>query len=79
MVDATKSLLTVNPNLSKEWHKTKNADLTPQDVTAGSNRKVWWLCPEKHSYEATIDNRNLNGSGCPQCSKQRKSKYKIKV
>ena len=34
--------LTPYPHLVKEWHPTKNGDLTPKDVTYGSNKKVWW-------------------------------------
>ena len=35
-------LATKNPALSREWHPTKNGDLTPLDVSPGSNKKVWW-------------------------------------
>tara|TARA_B110000285_G_scaffold180449_1_gene203483 strand:+ start:85 stop:225 length:141 start_codon:yes stop_codon:yes gene_type:complete len=37
-----KSLAEVNPELAEEWHPTKNGELTPFDVTKGSNKKVWW-------------------------------------
>lgn len=47
-------LSTVNPRLAKEWHPIKNGDLTPFDITAGSGKKVWWLCPLGHEYQATI-------------------------
>lgn len=36
-------LATVNPVLAKEWHPTKNGDLKPTQVTAGSTISVWWL------------------------------------
>ncbi len=39
-----KSLAEVNPALAKEWHPTKNGDLTPFDFAAKSNKKVWWKC-----------------------------------
>jgi hypothetical protein len=29
------SLAETMPELSKEWHPTKNGDLTPNDITAG--------------------------------------------
>ena len=29
------------PDLAKEWHPTKNGDLTPDQVLWGSNRRVW--------------------------------------
>ena len=66
-------LKTVNPELAAEWHPTKNEDLTPEMVTAGSNKKVWWLLPYddpetgKHfdfEWEAEVYNRN-NDRNCP--------------
>ncbi|PFE03289.1 hypothetical protein COE15_27285 [Bacillus cereus] len=30
--------------LSKEWHPIKNSPLTPNNVLAGSTKKVWWVC-----------------------------------
>ena len=35
-----KSLAEVNTELTKQWHPTKNGDLTPLDVTFGSARKA---------------------------------------
>jgi hypothetical protein len=66
-------LATVNPELAKEWHPTKNGDLTPDMVNVDSNRKVWWQLPYddpktgEHfdfEWEATVANRN-KGMGCP--------------
>ena len=37
-------LITLFPNIAKEWNKTKNAPLMPSDVKSGSSRKVWWIC-----------------------------------
>lgn len=64
-----KSLAEVNPALAKEWHPTKNADLTPFDFTAGSNEKVWWKCDKgiDHEWDGSINNRS-RGRGCPICS-----------
>jgi len=55
------------PNLIKQWHPTKNKDLTPFDVTPGSHKKVWWKCKQGHEWQAQIKSRT-NGSGCPYCS-----------
>lgn len=60
-------LQAVNPIIAKEWHPTKNRGLTPKDVTAGTKRKVWWLCKKGHEWQARISNRN-KGTGCPYCS-----------
>ena len=65
---------TVNPTLALEWHPTKNGDLKPTDVSAGSKKKVWWKCSKcGHEWQATINNRNTR-SGCPHCA-GRKSHY----
>lgn len=57
-----------NPDLAKEWDSNKNAPITPSQVSKGSNKKVWWICSQGHSFEATIKNRNLNGTKCPYCT-----------
>ena len=35
------SLAEVHPELVSEWSE-KNLPLTPDDITFGSNKKVWW-------------------------------------
>lgn len=60
------------PELAREWHPIKNGSLTPNDVTSGSRRKVWWKCPkgEDHAWQATVYGR-AKGLGCPICSNQK--------
>lgn len=36
-------LKTINPKLAAQWHPTKNGNLKPTQVTANTERKVWWL------------------------------------
>ncbi|WP_445381585.1 zinc-ribbon domain-containing protein [Robiginitalea sp. IMCC43444] len=63
-----------HPDLSKEWHPTKNGDLSPFDVSYGSAQKVWWKCPkgEDHEWESTVNNRTRGkGQGCPVCTGQK--------
>ena len=60
-------LRTVNPSLAKEWNYDKNDELTPEEVTPNSHKKVWWKCGKGHEWQATIADRN-NGRGCPYCS-----------
>ena len=45
--------LTSYPHLVKQWHPTKNGELTPKQLTYGSNKKVWWRCHKGHSWETT--------------------------
>ena len=71
----------LKPELAWEWYQPLNGDLTPADVTLGSNKKVWWCCSDNHVWEARIYSRTrFKGSGCPVCSgvaKFRKIKYYI--
>lgn len=61
-------LLLTHPEVSKEWHPTKNHRLTPEDVSQGSTLRVYWSCSKcKNEYDATICNRSK--SGCPYCKK----------
>ncbi len=66
------SLAKLNPELSEEWHPTKNGRLTPYDITPGSGRKAWWKCPkgDDHEWKAYVYSRS-NGLGCPICSNQK--------
>jgi hypothetical protein len=65
-----KSLLRLNPTLSKEWDFKKNFPLTPRNFTPGSHKKVWWKCSkgEDHEWISTIYHRALNHRGCPFCA-----------
>jgi hypothetical protein len=56
-----------NPRLARQWHPTKNKELLPQDVTPGTDEKVWWVCGKGHEWEATVRSRN-RGTGCPCCA-----------
>ena len=60
-------LVTLNPELSKQWHPTKNGSLTPFDVTVGSDKRVWWKCDkgDDHEWEASVGNRHNLETGCP--------------
>ena len=59
-------LANVNPELSMEWHPYKNGSLKPSMITAGSDKKVWWMCSKGHEWQATVKDRNQK-SGCPYC------------
>lgn len=65
-VNVTNSLATLNPILSEQWHPTKNGTLTPDQVTTGSGKKVWWQCKQGHEWQAIICERH-RGKNCPYC------------
>lgn len=68
-----KSLSDLMPYLAKEWHPTKNGDLTPEMVTLGSAKDVIWFL---HYFDAKTKKcfdfewsakvkKRVNGQGCP--------------
>ena len=59
-------LVTVNPKLAAQWHPEKNGGIQPTEVTAGSAKKVWWICAEGHEWIASVSSRS-NGANCPHC------------
>lgn len=58
-------LVSVNPELAKEWDTQKNS-LKPYEVLATANEKYFWKCMNGHSWQATVASRK-NGRGCPVC------------
>ena len=58
------------PEIAKQWHPTENGNITPDQVTAHSNKKWYWLCDKGHVYEMSTYNR-VNGQNCPYCNNRR--------
>ena len=70
-------LATLDPAVAKEWHPTLNGALTPEMVTVGSHRKVWWQCTCGHVWKAAIYPRTgKQRCGCPVCAGKTKRKTK---
>ncbi len=63
-------LATLYPSLAAQWHPTKNAPLTPQQVLPGSHRMVWWQCEKRHEWRAQVKSR-VAGCGCPVCANRK--------
>ena len=70
-IDPKRTLQYRFPEIAKEWHPTLNYPLTPKNITYGSNKKVWWQCPEvkDHIYDAIICDRTNKKKrvGCSFC------------
>ncbi|MBE6566307.1 MAG: hypothetical protein E7659_04280 [Ruminococcaceae bacterium] len=64
------SLLFVNPKVAKEWNHKRNGNLKPEYCAANADKRVWWICSEKHEWQAMIYERN-HGTGCPYCSNRK--------
>lgn len=77
-------LQTTHPHIASEWHPTKNRNLTPLDVLAGSTYMAWWYLPYddpitcKHfdfEWQSTVDNRTHKNTSCPYLSNPAKAIY----
>lgn len=71
------SLAISHPELSKQWHPDKNGELTPDKVTSGCVKEVWWRGKCGHEWIASIRIRagkyrispdKSKFGGCPYCS-----------
>ena len=60
------SLAEVHPELITEWSE-KNLPLTPDDITFGSNKKIWWKGACGHEWKTSVKARS-NGEKSPICS-----------
>jgi DNA-directed RNA polymerase subunit RPC12/RpoP len=71
VVPGRNDLTTVHLGLAAEWHPGRNGGLLPTQVTAGSDKKVWWRCANcGHEWPAKIADRERKGNGCPACAGQ---------
>jgi hypothetical protein len=63
---AKTSLTAVAPQVAAEWHPTKNA-VPPTEVDADHMMNAWWVCPNRHEYQATVRSRARSNRRCPTC------------
>lgn len=61
------SLADTDPHLVASWHPTKNGDLRPEDVIAGSERVVFWRCDAGHDFQMRLVKRKM-GARCQVCT-----------
>ena len=64
---SARSLAQRMPQLAAQWDYKKNAPLTPEQVTYGMRKKVWWRCAAGHSWQAQVMGR-FQGNHCPICT-----------
>ncbi|MBQ7093958.1 MAG: zinc-ribbon domain-containing protein, partial [Clostridia bacterium] len=68
ILNKTGSLAQNFPDLLSEWDYKKN-DVLPQDITAGSGKKIWWKCKVcGHEWKTSVSHRTSRHGGCPCCS-----------
>ena len=59
-----------NSHLLKYWNYEKNSKITPNSILFNSSKKVWWICPNGHSYRKEI-NKKEDRNDCPICNNRR--------
>jgi hypothetical protein len=71
-----KSLAEVYPEVAATWHPERNGTLTPDQVSSGNSRRVWWQCPAGHEWEEVVSGRRStipqwkkgDPAACRQCA-----------
>ena len=71
--DGRNSLLSLQPELVKQWHNEKNDGLLPADIASGYGKKVWWSCDNStcehpHEWQSAPNTRIGQRTGCPFCA-----------
>lgn len=67
-------LQTLRPNLALQWDTEKNI-LTPQQVTIGTHKFVYWKCKHGKSWKARVCKRKSDKCSCT--SNKRESTYNL--
>jgi hypothetical protein len=63
------SLADLHPTIAAQWHPTKNAPLTPDQINPGTTRRIWWLCEKcGREWQTNAANRVRGGTGCRSCA-----------
>ena len=81
LVVGINDLATTHKELIKEWDYEKNNELgiEPTDVTYGSKKMVYWICPRGHSWRANIYSRTSGGHNCLKCKEELRTSFPEKA
>lgn len=67
LIKGINDLLTLRPEIAADWDYEKNYPLTPDNVTAFSNKRVWWKCTKcQHEWQSSVSNRDF--PNCKSCN-----------
>ena len=60
-------------DLIKSWNFRRNGTLSPETISTGSHKKVWWICEVcGHEWPAVVSSRaGKQKCGCPVCAGQK--------
>jgi len=73
-----RNLRTQAPASADLWHPTRNEGLTPDDVTSGSDRVVWWRCANGHEWQGKVSDR-VRAPRCPECQLVHRSMMEVRI
>ena len=69
-----RSLAVLRPDLASELHPTRNGELDPYQLGAGSHLRLWWRCRScGHEWRTAVKGRSGAGYGCPRCARERRA------
>lgn len=63
-----KALSATNPEIAVEWDYSRNGSLTPEQVNAGSEARVYWCCKNCGYVWKTSITVRTTGHNCPACA-----------
>lgn len=63
-------LATTHPDVVQHWDYGRN-DLDPSGVSAGSKKRMWWICDEGHSWQVAVHDKVHYNIVCPYCSNKK--------
>lgn len=70
-IPRAESLGFLYPYLISEWSKELNAPLTPFQIKAGSQQRVWWTCSVcDFTWSTRVYSRTYSLTGCPDCARR---------
>ena len=68
IVPGENDLATTVPSIAEQWNYDQNGSLLPTQVSAYSNKRVWWRCELGHEWQSIISTRTSANSSCPYCT-----------
>lgn len=60
-----------HPEYLDQWDYDKNGQITPFDISYGTDKKYWFICKNGHSYPQAILNKTLDNTDCPYCKNRK--------
>ena len=69
LIEEINNIVKIYPHLVKFLHPIKNGELHPTKIIAGTEKKIWWICPLNQNHEWKQQPYQLKGldEPCPFC------------